>query len=165
MSDAEPTPSSPQAEDDDVDFLRRRFEREKRGREEAEAVLEQKTRALYRANADLQKLAKAVQVREERTRAILEAAADGVITLDERNAVESFNVAAEEIWGYSAEEVIGQDVNMLIAAPHQEKPRRHPAHPRAEAVGLRRNGTTFPLEMGVSVAEVGAKLLVVMILQ
>lgn len=164
MSDSEPTANNPQAEDNDVDFLRRRWEREKRAREEAEAVLEQKTRALYRANADLQKLAKAVQVREERTRAILEAAADGVITLNESNAVETFNAAAEEIWGYAAEEVIGQDVNMLIAAPYQEKPRRGTLPVRgAEAVGLRRNGTTFPLEMGVSQAEAGTKLLVVMI--
>jgi PAS domain S-box-containing protein len=164
MSDADPTASDSQAEGLDMDFLRRRLDREKRAREEAQAVLEQKTRALYRANADLQKLAKAMQVREERTRAILEAAADGVITLSESNAVESFNAAAEEIWGYSAEEVIGQDVNMLVVAPYQERPKRGTAPLRgAEAVGLRRNGTTFPIEMGVSLAEVGGKLLVVMI--
>lgn len=135
----------------DVGFLLRRLEREKRARQEAETVLEQKSRALFQANHDLRQLAETLSDREEKTRAILEAAAEGIITLDEQNRIVSFNAAAEEIFRYAAAEVLGQDVNLLIAAPQQEMPERSPLRLRGvEAVGLRHDGSSFPMELGVS---------------
>jgi PAS domain S-box-containing protein len=164
MSEAEQiTPAHPE---EDPRYLVRLLEREKRARAEAEAVLEQKTRALFRANGDLQKLAKTLQAREERTSAILDAAAEGILTLDEENRIETFNPAAEEIFGYTASDVVGQDVNMLIAAPHQEKPvRGTPALRGLEAVGLRRNGNSFPIEIGISQAVLDKRLIVIMIVR
>ncbi|BCL77437.1 hypothetical protein JHS3_31730 [Jeongeupia sp. HS-3] len=44
----------------------------------------------------------------------LEQALDGVVTIDERNNVTSFNAAAEKLWGYGRAEVIGQNVKMLV---------------------------------------------------
>lgn len=44
----------------------------------------------------------------------LEQAIDGVITIDENNIVKLFNKAAEKIWGYAREEVIGRNVKMLV---------------------------------------------------
>ncbi len=44
----------------------------------------------------------------------LEQALDGVITIDEHNNVQFFNAAAEKLWGYSREQVIGKNVKMLV---------------------------------------------------
>ncbi|WP_299979404.1 PAS domain S-box protein [uncultured Pseudoteredinibacter sp.] len=50
----------------------------------------------------------------EETRQILEQALDGVITIDKDNKVTFMNKSAEDLWGYSRDEVIGQNVKMLV---------------------------------------------------
>lgn len=52
---------------------------------------------------------------------ILEQAIDGVVVLDERNSVLLFNAAAERLWGYSRDEVLGRDVGLLL--PDEVRPR------------------------------------------
>lgn len=49
----------------------------------------------------------------------LEQALDGVVKIDENNIVTFFNAAAEKLWGYSRDEVIGQNVKMLVPAEMQ----------------------------------------------
>jgi diguanylate cyclase (GGDEF)-like protein/PAS domain S-box-containing protein len=96
----------------------------------------------------------------ERIRAILDNVADGIITLDERLVIRSYNPAAERLFGHEAEEVIGKDFVRLIAEPYRPevKPQLR-AYLRAqqglfemgshETVGLRKDGATFPLEFNV----------------
>src|SRR3954469_3776526 len=55
---------------------------------------------------------------EARTRAILAAAVDAIITIDERGIVESMNPASEKLFGYTATEMTGRNVNMLMPAPY-----------------------------------------------
>lgn len=50
----------------------------------------------------------------------LEQAVDGVVTIDEHNHVTFFNAAAEKLWGYSREEVLGQNVRMLVPEMHRD---------------------------------------------
>ena len=60
---------------------------------------------------------------EERIRAILNTAVDGIITINKDIIIASFNPAAEKLFGYSKEEVIGQNVNMLMPEPYHSNHR------------------------------------------
>ncbi len=103
----------------------------------------------------------ALEESRARTQAILETTVDGIITIDESGTVESFNAAAERIFGYSAEEVVGRNVSILMPLPHAsehdgymqrylETGKRHIIGIGREVEGLRKEGTTFPLELAVS---------------
>src|SRR5205085_144463 len=59
----------------------------------------------------------AVHARESRLRAMLEAALDAVVTMDHRGRVVGWNHAAETIFGYRTEEVVGKDMADLIVPP------------------------------------------------
>jgi PAS domain S-box-containing protein len=59
--------------------------------------------------------------RELRLEAILNHAGEGIVTIDNRGVVQSFNLAAETIFGYAAEEVIGQNVSILMPSRYDEK--------------------------------------------
>jgi PAS domain S-box-containing protein len=98
---------------------------------------------------------------EARMQAIVNTAVDSIITIDERGIVQAFNPAAEKIFGYNADEVIGHNVSMLIPSPHQEKHDSYIARylqtgeSRIMGIGrevdaLRKDGTTFPAELSLS---------------
>src|SRR5262249_48910293 len=56
-----------------------------------------------------------VNEREAHIRAIMDTAADGIVTLDERGKIESLNVAAVRMFGHRRDELIGHNVSMLLA--------------------------------------------------
>src|SRR5262245_6729772 len=98
---------------------------------------------------------------EARTHAILQTAVDGIITIDERGIVESFNPAAEHLFGYTTDEVIGQNISMLMPSPYREEHDNYIARylqtnePHIIGIGRevrarRRDGTAFPIALAVS---------------
>jgi two-component system sensor kinase FixL len=98
---------------------------------------------------------------DQRHRAIVDHAAEGIVTIDEEGIIDSFNAAAERIFGYTANQVIGKNVRMLIPAPHNEHHDGYVSRyvktgePRMDGIaheveGLRADGTTVPLEITVS---------------
>ena len=58
---------------------------------------------------------------EERLRSVVEAAVDGIIVIDDRGLIEAFNPGAERLFGYTAAEVSGKNVNMLMPEPYHSE--------------------------------------------
>ena len=116
-----------------------------------------------------------LQEQAQHTQAILNNMVDGLITIDQAGIIASFNLAAERIFGYMAEEVLGQNVKILMPNPHRDA---HDSYLRnyqttgvariigigREVEGQRKDGSLFPMELAVSeVTRQGAPLYVGMV--
>jgi PAS domain S-box-containing protein len=109
---------------------------------------------------------------DELTRAILEAAVDAFVTIDERGRILSVNPAAERLFGYSGAELSGQNVKVLMPSPWREEHDGYLARYLEtgekriigigrEVLGRKKDGTTFPVELAVAEARVGEERLFV----
>lgn len=92
---------------------------------------------------------------------IISNAIDGLIVIDGMSIVRSFNPACEHIFGYRAEEVIGQNVKILMPEPYHSKHNNYISHYKntgqtkiigigREVRGKHKDGMTFPIELSVS---------------
>jgi PAS domain S-box-containing protein len=97
----------------------------------------------------------------ERLRAVVETAVDAIITIDQRGLIASVNPAAERMFGYSAAEMIGQNVKMLMPSRHREEHdgylarylqtrEKHIIGIGREVQGRRKDGSFFPVDLSVS---------------
>lgn len=113
------------------------------------------------------RMEEALREAEQRMRAVVETAAEGIITIDERGLVESLNAAACRIFGYQAVEVIGQSIKMLVSTQESSDPRpakylSSPTHfigTGREGVGQRKDGSLFPMELSVGEVQLGDRRL------
>lgn len=97
---------------------------------------------------------------EARNRAIVDAAADAIVTIDEKGRIGSFNRAAERIFGYSAAEVLGRNLSILMPPPYRQDHdayiARYLTTGEARIIGIGRevqgrhkDGRIFPVELAV----------------
>lgn len=99
---------------------------------------------------------------EARLSAILTGVLDAVVSVDEDQRIELFNRGAEKIFGYAADEVLGEPLTMLIPenfrASHNEHVRQFAEGPenarlmgqRGEIRGRRKGGESFPAEASIA---------------
>ncbi|WP_054774669.1 PAS domain S-box protein [Methylogaea oryzae] len=97
----------------------------------------------------------------EQTRTIVDNILDGIIAIDGLGIIQRFNRAAERIFGYTADEVVGRNINMLMPEPHHSLHDSYLTNYRAGGVGLiigqarevealRKNGERFAMDLLVS---------------
>ena len=135
------------------------------------------TEALHRAQRRAEVARDARWESEERLRGVVTSATDAIITIDAAQKITLFSAGAEAIFGYSADEMIGQTLDRLIPARCREAHRRHietfgttgvsARQMGGERVlaGLRPNGEEFPMEARISQVEVGGQKLYTVILR
>jgi two-component system sensor kinase FixL len=101
-------------------------------------------------------------------RAVVDTAVDGIIVIDRRGAMLSANRAAERIFGYAASEMLGRNVKLLMPEPYHSEHdgylERHLATGEKriigigrEVLGLRKDGTVFPMDLAVGEAHAGTE--------
>jgi PAS domain S-box-containing protein len=119
---------------------------------------------------NVQRTQPAMRLDVEHLSAIVDAARDGIITIDRLGRVTMFNRAATEMFGYAEDEVLGRPVTLLMPPPdrdeHPEYIRRYEETGVAQAIGLirkvearRKNGEVFPIELSVSQARTGTEVI------
>lgn len=113
-------------------------------------------------------LALALGSETARARAVMNTAAEGIITIDERGIIESFNRAAEKMFGYEPGEALGKNVRILVPEPHASAHDGYLARYRrtgeAHVIGkprelsaLRKDGTEFPIELNLTEIRFGGE--------
>lgn len=103
---------------------------------------------------------------QSRYSSLVDSAREGIISADLNGTIVSWNPAAQSIFGYQLDEVLGQPIMMLLDEPFRETYRNglerisfrgesHPIETIMELFGLRKNGDTFPLELSLTSWKVG----------
>jgi two-component system sensor kinase FixL len=101
-----------------------------------------------------------LEIREAHLESILDTVPDAMVVINENGIMQSFSSAAEQLFGYRAEEAIGKNVSMLMPSPYREGHDGYLARYRRTGerhiigigrivVGERKDGTTFPMELAV----------------
>jgi PAS domain S-box-containing protein len=100
---------------------------------------------------------------------LVDVAADAIISIDDDQCITRFNPAAEQTFGYSAREVVGESLEILLPDQFRSGHRKHvegfggsqqpsrQMNEREDIVGLKKDGTTFPARASISRVEFGGR--------
>jgi PAS domain S-box-containing protein len=112
----------------------------------------------------------ALEESTERLQAVLNAALDGIVLINPRGIIQQVNPSIQRMFGYSPDELLGQNVKILMPAPWREEHdgylSRYRETGEARIIGIgrqvegrRRDGSTFPLDLAVSEMRYGNEVL------
>lgn len=153
-------------------------------KDELELRVNERTAELINVNRQLQsqldeqkRTQDALRISENRFEAILSIADDAIISIDINQQITLFNQGAEKIFGYSAGEVLGQKLDLLLPTRFAQEHRNHvykfgksSAHARRmgerqEIFGCRKDGSEFPAEASISKLDLGQESVYTVILR
>lgn len=113
--------------------------------------------SLHRTDLQQQDAVQKLKDSELRYRVLTESAHDAIITLDAKGTILSWNRHARELYGYTEEEVLGQNAGMLNPPEVREQQASQPQPTEApeiattlEAINLKKDGTRFPVEASLA---------------
>jgi len=120
------------------------------------------TNAMTHPNPDMRLKA------EAHLRSILATVPDAMVVIDERGIILSFSAAAEKMFAYQEDEVVGRNVKMLMPSPDRERHDQYLVNYLTTGkrkiigigrvtTGLHRDGSTFPMELSVGEAWLGER--------
>lgn len=129
-------------------------------------------------HSEKQRIAAELRVKdnEERLQAVMDNVLESIITIDERGIVQSVNMPTEEIFGYGADEITGQNIKMLMPEPHRSAHDQYIQNYHStripkiigtgrEIEGRRKDGSLIPLELSVTEITTGGQTLFVGVLR
>ncbi len=128
---------------------------------ELENRVEKRTKELHLANDELEVKIIKLNENESRLQTIMDSVIDGIITIDEGGIIESINPAAERIFGYKTEQLIGKNVTLIMPdsfrVAHEDGRRRAKETGELriigqylEVEGLKKDGLIFPLAIAIN---------------
>ena len=115
---------------------------------------------LRRVRGQLATAAADLRYREAHLRSILETIPDAMIVIDESGLIQSFSAAAQRMFGYPADEILGQNVKALMPSSYRDQHDSYLDRYRRTGerriigigrivVGERKDGSTFPMELAI----------------
>jgi len=121
------------------------------------------------------KLIGQIKASQKRFRSILDTATNAILSIDEDHRITLFNNAAERIFGYSREEVMGRDLGCLIPesyGDHKKYVKRFLEYRKPSVIGRtirltaqRKNGEEFPIELSLSFLELESDITITAIIR
>lgn len=111
-------------------------------------------------------LQRALRLESFKSHMIVEMAAEGIVSIDTKGSIQSFNRAAQTIFGYSEEDILGKNVALLMPSPHRDNHdgyisrylqtgQAHILGRTQELEGMRKDGAIFPMELAVTEVKLG----------
>ena len=116
---------------------------------------------IFRDITERKQTMEALETSEKKISAILDNVIDAIISIDEKGIIHSFNQAAESMFGYNTREVLGKNVKLLMPEPdsenHDEYLQNYAETGKSSIIGIgrvvqaqKKDGSTFPINLGVS---------------
>jgi diguanylate cyclase (GGDEF)-like protein/PAS domain S-box-containing protein len=111
---------------------------------------------------NLQRVKKELEKNQSQLQAVIHNAMDGIITINQSGEIQGFNPAAEKMFGYLQQDVLGKNVKMLMPEPTRSEHNTyinrylHTGHGSLigvrgrEVTAIRKNGELFPMELSAS---------------
>ena len=123
---------------------------------------------LYRIRRHDQETARNLRTREAHLRSVLDTVPDATVVIDDHGIIQSFNAAAERLFGHTEAAVVGQNVSMLMPTPFREEHNGYIARYLATGekriigidrvvTGQRKDGSTFPMKLEVGEVRSGER--------